>query len=218
MTMKPRIPFLSLIGAVLCAGLLLGTAAQARALSDEQAQAARATVVTLGEDLAALAVRADDLTGPARIREVTDVIAESFDLKRIAAATVGHSRFDSWSDAQQADYIDAFIGYTIATQQKQLMRYERDRLSIIGISEAENGLVRVRTNYAGTDGKASTVDFFLAKDKTGDYRVIDLVIDGSISQLALRKAEFSSVLQNKGYDGLIDILRRKTEQLIARGG
>lgn len=192
-------------------------AAPAAALEEAEAKDARAVVAKLADDLSTLAARTESLPRAQSVEEAHAILRDSFDLERIAAATVGRSRFQAWDAVQRRDYVDAFIRYTLATQTGALTRYEQEKLSIDSVAEAPNGLLMVRTNYTGGD-EPSTVDFMLARNEEGRLKIVDLIVDGAVSQLQLRRAEFSSVLQNKGYDGLMEILRTKTEKLLAKDG
>jgi phospholipid transport system substrate-binding protein len=44
---------------------------------------------------------------------------------------------------------------------------------------------------------------------------VDVYLDGTISELATRRSEFSSILRDRGIDGLITVLNRKTNALSA---
>ena len=85
------------------------------------------------------------------------------------------------------------------------------------VSDAPGGMLMVRTRYSGGE-EPSVVDFMLARNEAGRFQIVDLIVDGAVSQLQLRRAEFNSVLQSKGYDGLLKILRKKTDMLLAKDG
>ncbi|MEQ8604480.1 MAG: ABC transporter substrate-binding protein [Marivibrio sp.] len=201
--------------AAVALAILTLAAAPAQALDSQQAEQARAVVTQLADDLSTLASRSADLSRAESVEAARDILRDSFDLERIAAATVGASRFEKWTEDQRADYVDAFIRYTLASQTGALTRYEQEKLAIESVQEGPSGLVMVRTTYSGADG-ASTVDFMLARNAERRFQIVDLVVDGAVSQLQLRRAEFGSVLKSKGYDGLLAILREKTEKLLAK--
>lgn len=221
--MSTRTPFrrrglaglLGLAGITLLVASSLG-APTAAAMSEADRDAARARIETLGADLAELADRADSMAPRERVEAASDVVRDSFDLRAIAAATIGRATYQDWSEDQRAAYVDAFIRYTLASQTSALTQYEADKLAITSVEAAPGGLVMVRTRYEG--GEGATVDFMLADEAGDGFLIVDLVVDGAISQLKLRRAEFSSVLKQKGYDGLIETLRQKTDQLVARDG
>jgi phospholipid transport system substrate-binding protein len=48
--------------------------------------------------------------------------------------------------------------------------------------------------------------------------VIDVFLDGTISELANRRAEFTEILKSGGPDALIASLRQQGDKLLAAGG
>jgi hypothetical protein len=50
-------------------------------------------------------------------------------------------------------------------------------------------------------------------DNVGSWQISDVYMDGTISQLAIQRSEFHSILQREGVDGLIMALNRKVDLL-----
>ncbi len=50
---------------------------------------------------------------------------------------------------------------------------------------------------------------YLMRRSDGAWRIADVYLTGTISELATRRSEFSSVLRDQGVDGLIAVLNRK---------
>ena len=48
----------------------------------------------------------------------------------------------------------------------------------------------------------------------GRWRIVDVLLDGSISELAMRRSEYRRVLKKNGVDGLIQTLNSKAAQLV----
>ncbi|MBP5856030.1 ABC transporter substrate-binding protein [Marivibrio halodurans] len=205
-----------LAGLAIAMAMSLTLGLEARAATDTERSAARARVESLGADLARLSERAPTLSNEEAVKAGAEIVRENFDLPAIAAATVGHGVYEKWTPDQREEYVDVFIRYTIASQSDALTMYEGDKLEITGVEDAPSDLVMVRTRYEGDSGEPSSVDFMLSNDSGDGYKIVDLIVDGSVSQLKLRRAEFSSVLKSKGYEGLIEILRDKADQLMAR--
>jgi phospholipid transport system substrate-binding protein len=53
----------------------------------------------------------------------------------------------------------------------------------------------------------------MRQDSDGAWKVIDIYLEGTISQLAARRSEFVSVLQRDGADGLVELIERRTAAL-----
>ena len=49
----------------------------------------------------------------------------------------------------------------------------------------------------------------------GQWRIIDVLVDSGISELAVRRSEYRKVLRTKGIDGLVNTLNAKADQLLS---
>jgi ABC-type transporter MlaC component len=57
---------------------------------------------------------------------------------------------------------------------------------------------------------------FSIETRNGDaWLISDIYLDGAISEVATRRAEFAAILKNDGIDGLIAALNRKADILTA---
>ena len=54
---------------------------------------------------------------------------------------------------------------------------------------------------------------YLLRNEQEKWRIIDVYLNGTVSQLAARRSEFSSVLRQDGVSGLVALLKQKTAQL-----
>ena len=52
----------------------------------------------------------------------------------------------------------------------------------------------------------------------GAWRIVDVLLDSSISELAVRRSEYARVLRKDGIDGLIATLGEKADALAAEKG
>ncbi|HEX6840514.1 MAG TPA: ABC transporter substrate-binding protein, partial [Stellaceae bacterium] len=66
----------------------------------------------------------------------------------------------------------------------------------------------VETRIVKPDGEPVSINYLMRHDGDG-WRIGDVYLTGTISELATRRAEFSSVLRSQGVDGLIQALNRK---------
>jgi phospholipid transport system substrate-binding protein len=46
-----------------------------------------------------------------------------------------------------------------------------------------------------------------------DWRIIDVQLDGKISEMTLRRADYRSVIKRQGYPQLVEALEEKVEKL-----
>jgi phospholipid transport system substrate-binding protein len=72
----------------------------------------------------------------------------------------------------------------------------------------------VKTRIIQSNGKGVPLDY-LMRNSGGGWKIVDVYLDGTISELASRRAEFSSILKSGGPDALISSLRRQGDKLLA---
>ena len=66
---------------------------------------------------------------------------------------------------------------------------------------------------------SNDVDLTYRLQKTGGaWRIIDVYLNGTVSELALRRSDYSSVLQRDGFDALVTTVRGKIADLAAGRG
>lgn len=149
-----------------------------------------------------------------RYERLKPVIGRTFDLPYMARAVVGPA-WASASVAEQQGMIDAFWRYVTATYASRFDSYSGQQLQVTGEEpHAPNFIVDSRIVKA--DGKPVVIKY-LMRSNGDSWRVVDVYLEGTISELATRRSEFSSIVERRGIDGLIAILDQKTEDFISRG-
>jgi phospholipid transport system substrate-binding protein len=117
----------------------------------------------------------------------------------------------TFNPAQQQQLVAAFGHYVAATYADQFDTYAGEQLQVTG--ERPHGAdVLVQTRIVKSNGEATRLDYLMRQNQ-GGQRISDVYLDGSISQLAVHRSEFHSILQREGVDGLVMALNRKVDLL-----
>jgi phospholipid transport system substrate-binding protein len=143
-----------------------------------------------------------------REAHLTPIIADTFDLPRIASISLGRT----WRDldqAQRAAFIELLSQLISATYADRFDSFNGQRFSTTGVEQARGGEV-VRTELTKSDGDKVSLDYFLR-----DGRIFNVVADG-VSDLSLRRADYSSIIKSEGYAALLERIKEKVE--LARAG
>ena len=72
----------------------------------------------------------------------------------------------------------------------------------------------VKTIIMQSNGKPVALNY-LMRGKGNDWKVVDVYLDGTISELASRRAEFGSILKSGGADALAASLRQRGDKLLS---
>ncbi len=145
-----------------------------------------------------------------RLARLAPVVDRIFDIPAMTRLAVGNS-WTNLSPAEQQLLIAAFRHYVAATYVDQFNTYSGEQLQVTG--ERPHGAnVVVQTRIVKSNGDATRLDYLMRQDEGGPW-ISDVYLDGSISQLAVHRSEFHSILQREGIDGLIQALNRKVDLL-----
>lgn len=190
------------------AGLLLAAAPLQAAESPEQ------TVEEVNAALLHVMKNAEELGFEGRHDYLTPVLEETFDLPAMAQIAVGR-HWSNFSPEERAVLVERFTELSISTFASRFNGYSGQTWRVDGTREAPRGGLIVE-NRLVTDGKTIPIDY-LVHERDGEWKILDVYLDGSISELALRRSEFTAVLKSNGVDGLLQQIAQQVDKLGAQG-
>ncbi len=139
-------------------------------------------------------------------------IERSFDLPLMTRFAAG----SGWLKAdalQQQRLINAFSDFSIATYASRFKSYDGEEFVVVNEKPAEGGGIIVETKLIPKADAPVTLNYLLRQDKQGAWRINDVYLDATISEMATRRAEFSAVITADGVDRLIENIQQKVQTL-----
>lgn len=201
----------SALGLALVAAVVLATSPAPAESPDGDAAPPTAVVEGLHDALLDAMKRADTVGFEGRYERLAPVVDRSFDLDFMAEKAVGRY----WRDLtpeEQARIRDVFERFTISTYANRFSGYSGERFITHEQREAPRDTVIVRTSIVRSDGDAVEINYRLHETDAG-WRIIDVLLRGTVSELALRRSEYSSVIQRDGFAHLVEMLEQKITDL-----
>jgi phospholipid transport system substrate-binding protein len=145
-----------------------------------------------------------------RYARLAPVVNRTFDIAWMTRLAIGPA-WETLSPAEQRRLQAAFAHYVAATYADRFDSYSGEQLQVTG--ERPNGTdIMVQTKIAKSNGETTRLDYLMRQDQ-GTWQVADVYLDGTISQLAVHRSEFHSILKREGVDGLVTALNRKVDLL-----
>jgi phospholipid transport system substrate-binding protein len=145
-----------------------------------------------------------------RYARLAPVVDRVFDVPSMTRLAMGPS-WATLSPAQQQQLVEAFRHYVAATYADRFDSYSGQQLQVTG-ERPYNADVIVQTKIVKSDGDTTTLDYLMRQNQ-GSWQISDVYLDGTISQLAIQRSEFYSILRRDGVDGLVMALNRKVDLL-----
>jgi phospholipid transport system substrate-binding protein len=146
-----------------------------------------------------------------RFIRLQPVIRNIFDVSFMARMAVG-SGWNNLSSVQQQRLIEAFERYIAAIYADRFDTYSGEQLQVLGEQRSDVGTV-VMTRIVDSNGEPENLNY-LMRSNGSIWQIADLFLNGTISELAVRRSEFASIRQRHGVDGLIAELNRKADLLV----
>jgi phospholipid transport system substrate-binding protein len=151
-----------------------------------------------------------------RYNKLAPVLFKTYDVPLMARIAVGAS-WDSMLPPQQTRVVEAFLRMMVATYASRFGEFSGERFDILQTMEKPPTGKIVKTRVTQSNGKTISV-YYLVRLTGEEWKVIDVFLDGTISELATRRAEFTEILKSGGPDALIASLRHQGDKLLAAGG
>ncbi|MCC6716554.1 MAG: ABC transporter substrate-binding protein [Acetobacteraceae bacterium] len=147
-------------------------------------------------------------TRAARLRPVIERV---FDLPALLAASVG-PRFAGFSAAARADLLEAFTAFTVATWVANFDTDAGERIELAPDTRPIGADQVVTTRIIPPTGEPTRLDYVMRQTPTG-WRVVDILLNGTISRVAVQRSDFRSLVAAGDPAPLLASLRSRAAQL-----
>ena len=189
----------------------LASVARADGTSGAPAMPPSDVVETLHTALLGVMKDADKLGYEGRCERLAPVLKDLYDIPFMAQKSVGRY-WKNTSEEERQHLLKTFTEFMIANYAGNFDGYSGQSFETLGAEESTHGTMLVRTRLLEPGGEATQLNYRL-RPVDGEWKIIDVYLNGTVSELALRRSEYSSLIQREGFDSLIVALNQKITTL-----
>ncbi|MBW2427226.1 MAG: ABC transporter substrate-binding protein [Deltaproteobacteria bacterium] len=179
------------------------------------AEAPVQVVETFHAGLLDIMKRAQELGQAGRVEEMGPLMGKVFDLDFMASKAIG-THWRRLSDADKARWTEVFKRFTTASYAGRFTGFKGEEFVTLGLEEAARGTRLVLTKII-VPGEDDVQLNYRLLENDGHWRVIDVYLNGTVSELALRRSEYASALKREGFEELVAAIETKIADLEAKG-
>jgi phospholipid transport system substrate-binding protein len=198
------------------AGMIALASLAATAIRDAAAMPGPAgTIESFYDTLLAVMKEGRRIPFDQRYAALQPAITQDFNLPLMTRFAIGPDWTRLTADQQQ-NLETAFARYTIATYTNRFDDYSGQRFIVDpNPTPSPNGpnWMIVHTRLIPADGQPVFLDYLMRQGAGGQWQVLDVYLNGTISELATRRAEFATVLSQNGPAGLVRLLDQRSAAL-----
>ncbi len=179
-----------------------------------RAQQATASVVIENFHVTLLSVmkKAESLGVKGRYERLESPVAEAFHFTLMIRVAAGS--FWKRADQDKRDrLLSAFTRMSVGNYAARFDGYSGQRFVTLG-ERPGPGTTRLVATQIVSPGDDPVDLTYVMKKIENRWRIGDVLLDNTISELAVRRSEYRRVLKRDGIDGLIAILEAKTRNLV----
>jgi len=190
---RPWAPAVLVMAALAGPGVALVRAAEPEASPTQ-------VIETLNTALLAVMKAGPELGPQGRFDRLAPTIVATHDLDFIARFALG-SYWDGLTEEQRRRYLAAFHDISIATYASRFNAFDGEQFQVLSQDPLPGGDVQVRSLLTTGDGDEVAFEYRLRR-RDGPWRIINIVADG-VSDLALKRSEYTGVMRREGIAGLL---------------
>jgi phospholipid transport system substrate-binding protein len=150
-----------------------------------------------------------------REQKLGTVIPEYYDVAFMAEKSLGPS-WNSLDGAGRTRYLETFQRFMVANYAGRFDGWSGQSFETLGEEPAPRDTAVVKSRLVDPQAQNVTLNYRM-HEVDGKWKVIDVFLDGTVSELALRRSEFVSIVKRDGIDALIKALDDKIAKLAAGG-
>ncbi len=143
-----------------------------------------------------------------RFKFLDQVVRKTHATAKISEIVLGRKHWKNLSDEQKKEFVKVFTRLNIATYAHYFKSYSGENFKYISNQKTRRGNMLIRTIFVESNGNEVQFDYLMIQTG-GQWLIINIKADG-VSDLAVKRAEYTNVLKREGFEALLDKLKHKT--------
>lgn len=141
-----------------------------------------------------------------RYKKLDPVVKDTFEFEAVSLIALG-THWKKLEQPQKLAFMDKLTDLSVATYAAQFKEFGGESFQFDSSQDVKNGKLLLRYNLVAPNEKPIKFEYFVGQFN-GQWHIINIVVDG-ISDLALKKAQYTSVIDREGFEALLNKLTQK---------
>jgi phospholipid transport system substrate-binding protein len=146
-----------------------------------------------------------------RFQKLAPAIGQAFDVPIMARIAVGPAWTAMPADKKSA-VLEVFNRYMVTTYASRFKAFNGQKFVVGDLTQPAADRKLVTTQLIRPDGDPVQLNYVFRQGDAG-WKIIDIYLSGTISEMARMRSDFSDTLRTGGADALIAILEKKIVEL-----
>ena len=170
-------------------------------------EAARKPIEALYAVLVECLKNANALGLEGRRAKIAPAVTAGYDLPFMAEKILGR-HWRTLAEPDRARWTQTFGGLTVATYAERMTGFTGQVFEVLKVEPSQRGTALVYSQVVTPNETPIAINYRMRPDGE-TWRIIDVYLNGTVSELALRRSEYAAVLQRDGFETLVSSIDEK---------
>ena len=138
---------------------------------------------------------------------IKNLVAQTYNVEKMISIIIG-KKWNQIKVVKQKEIISVFNEYVIKNYIKRFKKIKQIDFENLSSKEVRKNFFLVKTKLKILEEDDVKIDYLLTKNN-GEWKIFDVLLAGSVSEIATKKSEFNSFISNNNIEGLIQALKSK---------
>lgn len=134
-----------------------------------------------------------------------EAVKTLYDAEKMIQMIVGN-QWKTITKEEKKKLTQVFEEYITSNYLRMFKKIKNPSFKLIDEKKIGNNYILIKTNLIINDHENVEINYLLIKNKNG-WRIFDVLLAGSVSEIATKKSEFSKYLKNNDINQLINALK-----------
>lgn len=140
---------------------------------------------------------------------VLKIIKETYDAKKMGKMIINYN-WKNLSSYEQKEFVEVFEKFIAVNYLRRFSKIKRVDFKTQNIKKINENFRLVNISMALNTSEKIELGYLLHYTKK-NWLIFDVLVDGSISEIATRKSDFNNIINDQGFKKFISILKEKNE-------
>ncbi len=186
------------------------------ALAEQSPKTATQVIEQLNTTLLQCMKKGQELGFAGRYALLEPVMKKYFFYSLMVKKSTG-SWWRSMTASQQKELLEKYITWSISSYADRFTSYKGQQFIVAATRPVHKKYMQVVVHIVKADKRKRVLEYLLTLDQNKKlWRIVDVRVKG-VSQLALTRAQFKSILKKQGIEGLLALLNDKIKKVTPAG-
>ena len=149
-----------------------------------------------------------------RFQALTPAVDAAFDVPAMIQSIVG-TGWSGMKDGDKANLVSAFRRMTIANYAANFARFDGEQFNVDPAVQQRGPDKIVSTTLVPAGEKPVPLIYRMRESSGGGWKIIDVFLNGYVSELAMRRSDFASTLSGGGAPALVAKMNQISDGLLS---